>query len=62
MLSYRRPVPVDTAVLLQGELTGEDERNFHVTGTILDPNGTTLTTATARLRKMQRPGTPEMRA
>ena len=55
-LSYRRPVPVDTPVLVRGELTGEDERNFHVTGTILDSNGTTLTTATGRLRKMQRPG------
>jgi len=54
-LSYRRPVPVDSPVLVRGELTSEDERNFHVTGAILDPDGTALTTATALLRKMQRP-------
>ena len=49
----RRPVPVEEKLILRGELTEEDERDFHVAGAILDSKGTELTTAVARLRKVR---------
>ena len=52
-LAYRRPVPVEEKLILRGELTEEDERDFHVVGAILDSKGNELTRAVARLRKVR---------
>ena len=38
-------------LILRGELTAENERDFHVAGAILDSHETELTTAVATLRK-----------
>ncbi len=52
-LTYKRPVPVSEKLILRGELTAENERDFHVAGAILDSHGTELTTAVATLRKLR---------
>ena len=59
-LTYRRPVSVESPILVRGELTSEDERDFHVTGSIVDLQGNDLTTANARFRKLRQvPGREE---
>jgi len=52
-LTYLRPVPVGQKLILRGEVTAEDERNFHVAGAIMDSGGAELTTAVATLRKLR---------
>lgn len=52
-LRYRRPVPTNAPLTLRGELVGEDDRDLHLEGAILNAAGETLTTAAGRWRKLR---------
>ncbi len=52
-LRYRRPVPMAGEVIARARVDGIDGLDLHVTGAIVDPDGTALTEATSRWRQLR---------
>ena len=52
-LVYRRPVPLADEVIARARVTASDEKDIHVEGAIVCPDGTTLTAATSRWRQLR---------
>ena len=51
-LRYRRPTPVGQELTVRGKVVRHDERDYWVEGQILDAEGTLLTSAEARWRRI----------
>jgi len=52
-LTYRRPAPMAATLTVRGELVRVDGLNVFVSGALLGPDGTLLTTAEARWRVIE---------
>jgi uncharacterized protein (TIGR00369 family) len=51
-LRFRRPVPVETPLVVRGHLERTEPPSYFTTGEILGPDGEVLTTAEARWRRL----------
>ena len=52
-LRYRAPVHIDAELVLRGEVLRVEDRDYFATGHILDTEGTVLTEASARWRRLR---------